>query len=212
MKMIRNSILFFIFLPVLLYSQEDDFQTWLSTSVKQKISKKSDFYLRNSIRLRENSSLLSKVFTDVKIKYKYKKKLYFAIGYRDINEWDIQLERENKERFYADIYIRKKTGRLIFLIRNRLQKQGKFKHYDYLFRQRYTLDYNLRGTKLTPSMSTEYFYHYIDKINKLRHSLTISFPFSKRIDFNVSYRIQKQLNVANPLDIYILDGKISYNL
>lgn len=212
MKMIRNSILIFIFFPVFCFSQEDDFQVWSSFSVKQRISKKTDFCFRNTLRFRENVSLLSKAFIDLKIRYKYKKKLYFALGYRDINEWNIQLDREKKERYYADIYMRKKTGRFVFLLRNRIQRQGDIKAYDYIFRQKYIMNYNIRRSKLTPSVSTEFFYHYIDKINKLRHSLTFSYPLFKRLDFDISYRIQQELNKANPLSIYILDGKISYTL
>ena len=32
----------------------------------------------------------------------------FALGYRDIHSWNYRLSRQNTERFYTDIVLRKK--------------------------------------------------------------------------------------------------------
>ena len=108
MKMIRSKLLILFLLPIFCIAQEEDFQSWSTITLKQKVSKKFDFYLRNTVRYRENSSIISKAFIDLKIKYKIKKNLSFAFGYRDIHSWNYRLSRQNTERFYTDIVLRKK--------------------------------------------------------------------------------------------------------
>ena len=80
MKMIRSKLLILFLLPIFCIAQEEDFQSWSTITLKQKVSKKFDFYLRNTVRYRENSSIISKAFVDLKIKYKIKIK-YAAIYY-----------------------------------------------------------------------------------------------------------------------------------
>ena len=73
MKMIRSKLLILFLLPIFCVAQEEDFQSWSTITLKQKVSKKFDFYLRSTVRYRENSSIISKAFIDLKIKYKIKK-------------------------------------------------------------------------------------------------------------------------------------------
>ena len=70
-----------------------------------------------------------------KEKYKYNKKVSLAVGFRDINEWNKQLSREQKSRYYSDLYLKHKLDRFVFSVRNRYQKQGNTKAYTYLIRQ-----------------------------------------------------------------------------
>ena len=123
MKMIRSKLLILFLLPIFCIAQEEDFQSWSTITLKQKVSKKFDFYLRSTVRYRENSSIISKAFIDLKIKYKIKKNMSFAFGYRDIHSWNYRLSRQNTERFYTDIVLRKKIDRYVFFVRNRLQRQ-----------------------------------------------------------------------------------------
>ena len=39
------------------------------------------------------------------------------------------------------------------------KRQGELSSYNNVFRQRFKLAYNIKGTKLEPAVSTEYFYH-----------------------------------------------------
>ena len=211
MKMIRSKLLILFFLPIFCFAQEEDFQSWSTITFKQKVSKKFDFYLRNTVRYRENSSIISKAFIDLKIKYKIKKNMSFALGYRDINSWNYMLIRQNTKRFYTDIVLRKKIDRYVFFVRNRLQRQGKLNNYNNVFRQRFKLAYNIKGTKLAPAVSTEYFYHLTHQLDKLRHSILLSYPLSKKIDFDLGYRFQHEINIARPKNLFILDAKLNYS-
>ena len=211
MKMIRSKLLILFLLPIFCFAQEEDFQSWSTITLKQKVSKKFDFYLRNTVRYRENSSIISKAFIDLKIKYKIKKNMSFAFGYRDIHSWNNRLSRQNIERFYTDIVLRKKIDRYVFFVRNRLQRQGELNNYNNVFRQRFKLAYNIKGTKLAPAVSTEYFYHLTRQLNKLRHSIVLSYPVSKKIDFDLGYRFQHEINIARPKNLFILDAKLNYS-
>ena len=142
---------------------------------------------------RENSSIYSKQFNDLKIKRRYNKRIAYALGYRFINRKDEELNFSNQNRFYSDLSYRKKIiKRLSFSLRNRLQLQGYLNSYSNTFRQKFALSYNIRKTKLTPNIATEYFIDSDVILNKLRSTVGIntswispagplSFIFSKNI-------------------------------
>jgi hypothetical protein len=109
MRIIKNSIFLLLFCSLSCFAQENDFQTWYSVSLNKKIIKKTNLTVKTGLRLRENSSLYAKQFTDVKIKRKYSKRISYAVGYRYINRWDIALNISNLNRFYADVYYKKKS-------------------------------------------------------------------------------------------------------
>jgi len=211
MRKIQNSIVLLLFCIFSSNAQENDFQIWTSFSASDKVTYKTDINIKHGLRFRENASLLSKSYSDIRLKYKYNKKVSLAIGFRDINEWNKQLSREQKSRYYSDLYLRHKLDRLIFSVRNRYQKQGNTTAYTYLFRQELLIRYNIRKNKLEPLLAAEYFYSEQKQINKLRYTLGFSYPISKDLDFDMSYRIQQQFNVENPETLFILSGKLSYD-
>ena len=211
MRTIQNSILLLLFCAFSSIAQENDFQIWSLLSANDKVTYKTDINIKHGLRFRENGSLLSKSYSDIRLKYKYNKKVSVAIGFRDINEWNKQLSREQKSRYYSDLYLKHKLDRFVFSIRNRYQKQGNTKIYTYLFRQELSISYNIRKNKLEPLLAAEYFYSEQKKINKLRYTLGFSYPISKDLDFDMSYRIQQQFNVENPETLFILSGKLAYD-
>ena len=211
MRTIQNSILLILFCSFSALAQENDFQIWSLLSANDKVTYKTDLNIKHGLRFRENASLLSKSYSDIRIKYKYNKKVSVAIGFRDINEWNKQLSREQKSRYYSDLYLKHKLDRFVFSIRNRYQKQGNTKIYTYLFRQALSISYNIRKNKLEPLLVAEYFYSEQNKINKLRYTLGFSYPISKDFDFDMSFRIQQQFNVENPETLFILSGKLAYD-
>jgi hypothetical protein len=113
MRKVQNSILLLLFCTYSALAQENDFQFWSSFSTDDKVTYKTDIILKQGLRFRENASLLSKSFTDIKLKYKYNKKIAVAVGFRDINEWNKQLSREQKTRYYADLYLKKKDRKSV---------------------------------------------------------------------------------------------------
>ena len=193
------------------FAQENDFQLWNSVIIKKKINKKHSIDLKYGLRFRENASLVAKDFIDIRTRYKLHKKWSVALGYRNINEWSKYSELEKKNRFYFDSYYSKKIKRYYFDLRSRFLLQGKIS-YNEIIRQRIRLAYNLRKTKLEPSLSLEFFSSFDNFINKLRYSLFLSYPINKKTDFNLGYKIQQEFNVADPVTLFIFETKLIYKL
>lgn len=213
MRIIKNSIFFLLFCSLSAFAQENDFQTWYSVSLNKKIIKKTNLTVKAGLRLRENSSLFAKQFTDVKIKRKYSKRISYAVGYRYINRWDITLNISNQNRFYADVYYKNKLSkRFSYALRNRWQTQGYLYEYKMTLRQKFELGYNIRKTKLSPSIATEYFLNLEDGINKLRSTLALGYPLSKNLDFELAHRIQHEFFANSPETLFIFEGKLAYDL
>jgi len=213
MKMIKNSLLFILFFfSFLSFSQENDFQIWNSATLKKKINKQHNFDVKYGLRFRENASLVSKSFIDLRSKYRLNKKLSLAIGYRNISERSIYSEIENKNRFYFDSYHSKTIKRFSFDIRNRFLLQGNNNDFNEVLRQRFRVSYNLRKTKLEPSVFIEHFSSFTKFINKLRYSLFVSYPIYKKLNFNLGYKIQQEFNIVDPETLFIFETKLIYKL
>ena len=213
MRIIQNSIFLLLFCSLSAFAQENDFQSWYSVSLNKKIIKKTNLAVKTGLRLRENSSLYAKQFTDVKIKRKYNKRISYAVGYRYINKWNLAMDIANQNRFYADVnYKNKLSKRFAYAVRNRWQTQGSLYGCKMTLRQKFALDYNIRKTKLAPSIAIEYFLTLEDGINKLRSTIALGYPLAKKLDFELAYRIQHEFYVNNPETLFIFEGKLAYDL
>jgi len=214
MRTILNKFFLIFILPISVFSQENDFQTWTSISASKKIIKKTNLTIKQGVRFRENSSLYSKLFTDLKIKSKYNKHFSFAIGYRFSNDWNTQLELSQKNRFYSDIHYKNKyKRRFLFSARARFQTQGNIEGYAATFRHKSALAYNIPKIKLEPSVALEYFLPSGSMlIEKLRYTIGISHPITKDLDAEIAYRIQQEFYTNSPQTLFIFEGKLAYDL
>jgi hypothetical protein len=235
MRIIKNSIFLLLFCSLSAFAQENDFQTWHSVSstidfnvilvpdqLFTKTKRKGSITLKQGYRFRENSSLLSKQFTDFKFKIMINKRFSFAVGYRYSTDWDTPLESSgllyypyvyNKNRYYSDIIIKKKLRkRLSVYLRSRYLYQGNTFDYNSIIREKVGMSYNIRKTKLNPESSVECFYTYNESVDKIRYTLLISYPITKNIDFDLAYRIQQEFYVNNRETLFIFGGKLSYKL
>lgn len=203
-----------IFLCINALCQESDFQTWTCFSLTKKINKKNNIYIKQGLRFRENSSILSKSFVDIKLRFKYNKRWFYSFGYRDSKDWNKELQQESKNRYYLDVsYASKKLNRFNINVRNRYQYQGSSAlAYNSSLRQKISLSYNIRRTKMDPEISVEHFLQENMIINKLRYTLGFSYPINKDLDLDLRYRIQQEINVANSETLFIFEGKLSYDL
>ena len=169
--------------------------------------------LKSALRLRENSSLLSKRFFDFKLRRKLNKRISVAGGFRYNANWNKQFMISKNRRFYADFnYKNKFVKRLSYSIRNRWQSQTDTYGHKMTLRQKFSLSYNIRKTKLNPEIASEYFYSINDGFNKLRSTVSVSHPITKKLDFDLSYRIQQEFYVKNPETLFIFEGKLLYDL
>ena len=235
MKRILNNIFLLLFFCFSAQSQENDFQTWHSVSstidftvilvpdqLFTKTKRKGSITFKQGYRFRENSSLLSKQYSDLRFKLTLNKRVSIALGYRYSANWDKPLESitllfypyvYNKHRYYSDIVIKKKIKkRLLVYLRSRYLYQGNMFKYTGIIREKVGASYNIRKTKLKPESSVEYFYTWNESIDKIRYTFLISYPFTKNLDFDLTYRIQQEFYVNNPETLFIFGGKLSYKL
>ena len=137
MKTIRNSFLLLLICTLSAYSQQNDFQSWSSIKISKKIYKRTNLSVKEGIRFRENSSLISKNFTDVKISHRIKKTDFeVSVGYRFSNDFDLDFSSENKHRYYSDFTSKYKYKRFKISLRDRVQYQGNTLGFSTLFRQK----------------------------------------------------------------------------
>ncbi len=235
MRRIRNNIFLLLLFCFSAQSQENDFQTWHSVSstidftiilvpdqLFTKTKRKGSITFKQGYRCRENSSLLSKQYSDLRFKLMLNKRVSIAFGYRYSTDWNTPLESitllfypyvYNKHRYYSDIVIKKKVKkRFLVYLRSRYLYQGNMFNYTSVIREKIGVSYNIRKTKLKPESSVECFYTWNEFIDKIRYTLLISYPITKNLDFDLAYHIQKEFYVNNPETLFVFGGKLSYKL
>ena len=214
MRTILNSFSLIFLFSTILCAQENDFQIWSSISASKKLIKKTGLYFKQGIRFRDNSSIKSRLFTDLRIKRKFNKHLSYAVGYRYLTDWGKQMDLNQRNRFYADVYYRDKyKKRFLVSSRIRCQTQGNIKGYSSFLRHKSLFAYNIRKTKFEPSIALEYFFSLKDNlIEKIRYTLGFFHPIANKIDLEIACRVQKQYYINNPETLFIFDGKLSYDL
>ena len=210
MKTIRNSLFFLIFFSFSSLAQENDFQIWNTLNLKKKINKSYTVDLKYGLRYRENASLISNQFIDLRIKYRENKRWSYAIGYRSISNYLISSNIKQKGRLYLDAYYSKKIKRYFVDLRTRLLTQVDSYSSKEVFRQKFKLSYNIRKTKLKPSVAIEMFYDFSSSFYKLRNSLALSYPLNKKLDFSLVYKIENEFNIDDPMTLFIFEPKLSY--
>jgi len=208
----RLSFIFFLF-PLLSFTQTEDFQLWSSVSLNYSVNKKLEFKLTESLRLRENVSLISRQFSELRSTYKINKSFRLNAGYRFLRTISIEKQINLRHRFYFDIIKRKKIKRIRVFSRLRSQYQTGINYNEFYTRGKLGALYNIRKTPFDPEFSSEIFFNNTKKqIDKLRYTLALSFPFNKKIKSNIFYRIQTEKNMVNPNTFYILGLGLEYNL
>ena len=208
----KLSFIFFLF-PLLSFTQTEDFQLWSSASINYSVNKKLDFKLTESLRLRENVSLLSRQFSELRSTYRINKSFRLNAGYRFLRIISIEKQTNLRHRFYFDIINRKKIKRIRVFSRLRSQYQTGINYNEFYTRGKLGALYNIRKTPFDPEFSSEIFFDNKKKqIDKLRYTLALSFPFNKKIKSNIFYRIQTEKNIVNPNTFYILGLGLEYNL
>ena len=213
MKMIRNSFLLLFICTLSAYSQQNDFQSWSSIKISKKIYKRTNFSVKEGIRFRENSSLISKNFTDVKISHRIKKTDFeVSVGYRFSNDFNLDFTSESKHRYYVDWSLRFKDKRFKISLRDRVQYQGNSSGFSTLFRQKLDVSYNVRKTPFEPFLQFEFFINMNEEFEKLRYTIGFSQPIFKDLNADLFYRIQQTLNTDNPENMFIIGTKLSYKL
>ena len=157
--------------------------------------------------MRENASLPDKGFTTLAVVYKIDKDFKLGVGYRLNENYDLAQRVTIQNRYFTDIYLRKKHKKWTFKDRLRYQNQAN----KYALRNKAEVTYNIRKTPLEPYLAVEAFYNF-EVVNKLRYTLGASYPINKKINFDLYYRIQDEVNENKSNDLYILGASLKLEI
>ena len=194
-----------------------DFQTWSGLELKHNI-KKTEFLFEGGVRLADNSSIISKYFSEFVVKNSYNELVSYSFGYRYILQKNNELVFENNNRFYADISFKKSISKRIKLnFRTRIQSQTdvQFSFAQNMInktRQKLKCTYDFKNTNLDTFLALEVFYILQDEFEKIRYVCGVEKPFGKQIDLGFDFMFQKELSVKSPDSIFAFRTKLSYRI
>lgn len=197
------------------HAQISDAQLWTELGVTAKINKKIKLELQQSLRLRQNISQIDKYYTDFAVNYSLTKRIQLGVNYRFEEEKREEGSFSTRHRLAFDASYKYKVKKLTFSLRTRYQT----KFYDYYssetglvpgnhLRLRLKTSYKIKKYSITPSFSAEVYYatNGISKnnIDKYRFTLGGKYKINKHNRVSLNYRLQNQINVLSPLNLYII--------
>lgn len=208
-----------------------DFGIWSNIEVDKKLNKKWTLSGELELRTRENSSEIGRWGATLGGDYNITKEIKAGLAYQFQYVHDIEYQDfQPRHRFFGFLQGRKKWGNFIFSLRERVQmttkddsdrikSSGKVDTYkinpEWNWRNRIKVAYNIPDCKLTPSFSFESFYQLNNpagnQFDGLRYTLSLDYKLNKKSSFDLSGIFDKEINVKNPVDRYIMSVGYSYS-
>lgn len=195
------------------FAQREDLTLRAGTKVYKELSKKWTTTMEVEYRLQNNFSEMDRILFEPGITYKLNKAFRFGAIYRyNIKTHQkFQYEFTNRLKLHADY----KIDFSDFELKLRTAFQ-----YDYddlvnfvggdnrlINRNLIGLEYDIFGTKLTPSINFEYFHHLNnpdgDIIKSWRSGAGLAYPLNKKLFVEVSYLFDKDTYGINPMNTHI---------
>lgn len=210
-------------IPVLVFAQQNDFESWYNVKASGKLSKKITVKLGEEIKLFDNSTRISEHHTELGINYKiWKNKLVASGAYRFIKEQQFNTLYCNYHRITLNLRYRYKIDRFRFYYRVRYQlkyQNGYAQDHNLdnsiFIRNKIQVKYNIKGFKGSPFIHYENFHSItktINQVDKYSIGAGCDYNISEKFDFSLEYMLRKQLNNDIPLNRYILSFSLSYNI
>ena len=196
----KNAILFLIlFLSLVIYSKvnaqtndvENEFNTWISTDLKYKFSKKIQLTVTPELRL-ENDFEWNKFLLESKLRYKVFKYLDVSGGYRFTIENSNSNDVSYFQRFFIDLGTSKKFNRFEAKFGIKYTNEAEFNtdnQYNYL-RYKGGIEYNIPHHKITPFFSLEAFHSLDNKmVDKFRYHIGAAYKINKHNQIELGYKL-----------------------
>ena len=191
-----------------------DLELWTSIGISKKINEHWTITLEEEFRFTNDISRLDMFFTDLGLKYKFNKHFSAGINYRFYQNKNKEEVFQTQHRLSADFKYKQKINR--FTLAYRLRFQNKDEDFFttesgnnlYNLRNRLSVDYNINNFKLDPFFDVELFRRFENGndsyFNKIRWTLGIEYPITKKSDVKLFYRIDNELNQTYNEDTYII--------
>ena len=190
-----------------------DFESWNAIKLEKDLGK-LDVKAELQARLNNNASSMAQYFGQIGLEYKVLKPLKVGVGYRYIR----QNEKEGfvtGGRLDLDAMYEKKLGdfKLDSRVRYTIRTEADEETSTNKIRLKAGLKYNIKGWKLDPKLSAEYF-RVLDGAasahDKMRYTLSTRYKLNKKLAIGAFYRLETELKENYPADYYILG--LSYNI
>ena len=200
----------FVLLATTASAQEKDLALWLSAGAKAALNNKFALSVEGVMRVNDNISRLRKGYVEAELSYDLNKYFELAFGYRYESTNETELYYSNEHDLIGDLSLDYSWNRFSFGMRNRYQL--KYKEVfssekgmlaDNIYRNRISVEYNVKGIKIAPYINYELFYkmnRFEERlINKQRFALGIAYRPKKKHKFKVYYLVEDECNVASPV-------------
>jgi hypothetical protein len=205
-------------------AQENDYGTWLALDVSKEVTKKFDLEFEEEVRVFKQFSEINRFATSIGGSYSIFKFLKGAAGYtwiyhHDVNDsfWD------NRHRYYIQLAGKFEINRLTFSLRERFQStfiDKDIKGFDYspenYLRSRLQAVWDIKNSKMEPYASGEVIYQLNNpdgnKVDNIRYTLGTVFPLTKKLDVDTYLRLSQEMNVKNPVNLYLIGINLKLNL
>ncbi len=226
MKMITKSIrflyLFFFFLITFSsWAQQEDFQSRLGVGVSGDIDHALGWNFKVEQRWKSNAIRYDRTLLQGALSYEPFSFLSIGAGYRASFIRKYEEGVLYKHRLQTDVELKRKVERLKFTYRSRLQYGfDDFQSFESLasstlvWRHRIGLKYSPFGLPIRPSVSAEIFQNFSNdegpKVDGVRYIAGVDYLLSQDFSIGLSYLINKEINVADPLTDYILSVELDY--
>jgi hypothetical protein len=205
-------------------AQETDFGSWVSFDVSKEVTKRFDIEFEEEVRIFKKFSEINRFSTTINGSYNVNKFLKGGAGYTWIYRHDIKDQLwENRHRYFVYLNGGLELGRMNFSLREKFQStyyDASVPGFDYspvnYLRSKLEVAWDLKGAKTEPYASVEMHYQLNNpdgnEIDNMRYTLGVDFPLSKKLDLDTYFRLNQDIHVKNPVNLYLLGINLKLKL
>jgi len=207
------TIVFLVLLSLLssqqMKGQTTDFETWEGVKISFDLPKRFEATLKEQLRMKNNSSEVKGVLTEVGAAYSINKYFNFGLSYRHT----IKPLGANRNR--VTFIAKQKYKVKPFTLGNRIKLQKEYqsgKLPDNYLRDKMSIGLKI-SKKIKAEFGNEWFYHIktlAKQFDQYRLGLSFNFKLNKRNHIEAGYIYEKQFNIGNPATTHM--GIINYKL
>jgi hypothetical protein len=205
----------YLFIAILLSSfyltaQVNDAGLWLNLDVEKKITQKFSAEFSQALRYNENITEIGTSLSEIGLSYKVIKPLTVGAAYRFSQKKRVDDFYSNRHRFSFNISYKIKVNQFKISLREQFQSSykdigvsadgGIAKNH---LRSKITLAYDLEK-KYTPYVSYEMYYEIGEYIDNTRYKAGVEYEINKFHIVEISYMIEKEINVNKPWTNYVI--------
>jgi hypothetical protein len=206
------------------YTQENDYGTWLGFNVSKELSRKFDLEFEEEVRIFQQFSEINRFATSIGGSYSFNKYLKAGAGYTWIYRHDVNDSFwENRHRYYLQLTGKVDIGRLSISLREKFQStyiDKDVKGFDYspenYLRSKLQIAWDIQNSKLEPYASAEMISQLNNpdgnEIDNMRYTLGVEFPLAKKLVMDTYLRLSQEMNVKNPVNLYLIGINLNLNL